>query len=122
MSKLWEKISTMGQNAAPEKPEVKENIAQPGDKVMHRASDTHGVVTAVEKIGNVPTLSVECADGRMIRGLDRKEFVFAGEAGYTEPVARTVAAGPDHAGANPVEPMPKIEGEISSESILEKLS
>ncbi len=122
MSKLWDKISTAGQNASPEKAEAKEAVAQPGDKAMHRASGMHGVVTAVEKIGNVLTLSVECADGRMIRGLDRKEFVFAGEAGYTEPVVRTIAAGPGHAGANPVEPMPKIEGEISSESILEKLS
>jgi hypothetical protein len=120
MSKLWEKISTMGQNAAPEKIEAKENVALPGHKVMHRASGAHGVVTAVEKIGNVLTLSVECADGRMIRGLDRKEFAFAGEAGYTTPPVRTAAAGP--ADANPVEPMPKIEGEISSESILEKLS
>jgi|SRR5271156_726214 hypothetical protein len=119
MSKLWDKISTIGQNAEPEKPEVKENIAQPGDKVMHRASGTHGVVTAVEKIGNVLTLSVECADGRMIRGLDRKEFVFAGEAGYTTPPVQTVAAAPVGQAA---EPMPKIEGEISSESILEKLS
>jgi hypothetical protein len=118
MSKLWEKISTMGQNAAPEKPEVKENIAQPGDQVMHRASGAHGVVTAVETIGNVLTLSVECADGRMLRGLDRKEFAFAGEAGYTTPPVRTAATAPAHA----VEPMPKIEGEISSESILEKLS
>ena len=118
MSKLWEKISTMGQNAAPEKPEAKESIAQPGDKVMHRASGTHGVVTAVETIGNVLTLSVECADGRMIRGLDRKEFAFAGEAGYTAPPVRTVAAPVGQA----AEAMPKIEGEISSESILEKLS
>jgi len=118
MSKLWEKISTKGQNAAPEEPEVKESIAQPGDKVMHRASGMHGVVAAVETIGNVLTLSVECADGRMIRGLDRKEFAFAGEAGYTTPPVQ-VAAPPVGAAA---EPMPKIEGEISSESILEKLS
>jgi len=123
MSKLWEKISTIGQNAPAEKDEVKQQVAQPGDKVMHRASGTHGVVTAVEKIGNVLTLSVETADGRMLRGLDRKEFVFAGEAGYTTPPpAKTVAGAPGHATANPVEPMPKIEGEISSESILEKLS
>lgn len=118
MSKLWEKISAIGQNAAPEKLEVKENIAQPGDKVMHRASGTHGVVTAVETIGNVLTLSVECADGRMIRGLDRKEFVFAGETGYTDPPVKTVAAPVGQA----AEAMPKIEGEISTESILEKLS
>src|SRR5271156_5865835 len=118
MSKLWDKISTIGQNAEPEKPEGKENIAQPGEKVMHRASATHGVVTAVEKIGNVLTLSVECADGRMIRGLDRKEFVFAGEAGYTPPPVQAAAAPVGQA----AEAMPKIEGEISSESILEKLS
>ncbi len=119
MSKLWEKISTIGQNATPEKPEAKQAVAQPGDKVMHRASGAHGVVTAVETIGGTLTLSVECANGRMLRGLDRKEFAFAGEAGYTEPPAKTVVAAPVGAAA---EPMPKIEGEISSESILEKLS
>jgi hypothetical protein len=118
MSKLWEKISTKGQNAAAEKPQAKESIAQPGDKVMHRASGTHGVVTAVEKIGAVLTLSVECADGRMIRGLDRKEFVFAGDEAYTAPPLPVAAAPVGQA----AEPMPKIEGEISSESILEKLS
>jgi hypothetical protein len=72
MTKLWEKISTIGQNAAPEKGEAKEATAQPGGKVMHRASGAHGVVTAVETIGNTLTLSVECANGRMLRGLDRK--------------------------------------------------
>jgi hypothetical protein len=118
MSKLWDKISTMGQNAAPEKTDAKENVAQPGDKVMHRASGAHGVVTAVETIGDTLTLSVECAHGRMLRGLDRKEFAFEGEAGYTTPPVQTVAAPVGQA----AEPMPKIEGEISSESILEKLS
>jgi hypothetical protein len=118
MSKLWQKISTIGHNASPEKTEAKENIAQPGDKVMHRSSGVHGVVTAVETIGEVLTLSVECADGRMLRGLDRKEFAFAGEEAYTPPPVQTVAAPVGQA----AEPMPKIEGEISSESILEKLS
>jgi hypothetical protein len=118
MSKIWEKISTIGQNAPPEKTESKEAVAQPGDKVMHRASGTHGVVTAVETIGDTLTLSVECANGRMLRGLDRKEFAFAGEPGYIAPPVQAVAA-PVGAAA---EPMPKIEGEISSESILEKLS
>lgn len=118
MSKLWEKISTIGQNVSPEKTESKEAIAQTGDKVMHRASGTHGVVTAVETIGDTLTLSVECANGRMLRGLDRKEFAFAGEPGYVAPPVQAVAA-PVGAAA---EPMPKIEGEISSESILEKLS
>jgi hypothetical protein len=118
MSKLWEKISTIGQNAAPEKDEAKEAIAQPGDKVMHRASGAHGVVTAVETIGDTLTLSVECANGRMIRGLDRKEFAFAGEAGYAAPPVQAVAQPVGQA----AEPMPKMEGEISSESILEKLS
>jgi hypothetical protein len=50
--------------------------------------------------------------------LDRKEFAFAGEPGYVAPPVQAVAA-PVGAAA---EPMPKIEGEISSESILEKLS
>ena len=81
MSKLWEKISTIGGNVPPEKSESKEAVAQPGDKVMHRASGAHGVVTAVETIGGTPTLSVECANGRMLRGLDRKEFAFAGRGG-----------------------------------------
>jgi hypothetical protein len=120
MSKLWDKISTIGQNAAPEQTESKETVARPGDKVMHRSSGAHGVVTAVETIGDTLTLSVECANGRMLRGLDRKEFVFEGDAGYTAPpVQQAVAAAPVGAAA---EPMPKIEGEISSESILEKLS
>lgn len=119
MSKLWEKLSTIGGNASPEKSEAKETIAQPGDKVMHRASGAHGVVTAVETIGDTLTLSVECANGRMIRGLDRKEFAFAGEAGYAAPPVQTVAPAPVGQAA---EPMPKMEGEISSESILEKLS
>jgi hypothetical protein len=118
MSKLWEKISTMGQNASPETTESQETVAQPGDKVMHRASGTHGVVTAVETIGDVLTLTVECAHGRMLRGLDRKEFAFEGEAAYVAPPVQTVAAPVGQA----AEPMPKIEGEISSESILEKLS
>jgi hypothetical protein len=119
MSRLWDKISTIGRNALPEKAEAKENIAQPGDKVMHRASGAHGVVTAVETIGDTLTLSVDCANGRMLRGLDRKEFAFAGEAGYTAPPVQSVAAVPVGQAA---EPMPKVEGEISSESILEKLS
>ena len=118
MSKLWEKISTIGQNAAPEKGEAKQATAQPGDKVMHRASGAHGVVTAVETIGNTLTLSVECANGRMLRGLDRKEFAFAGEEGYTAP---PLQAAPKPVG-QAAEPMPKMEGAISSESILEKLS
>jgi hypothetical protein len=118
MSKLWQKISTIGQTPAPDKSAPQENLARPGDKVMHRASGTHGVVTAVETIGNVLTLSVECADGRMLRGLDRKEFAFAGEDSYTAPPAPTVAAPVGQA----AEPMPKIEGKISTESILEKLS
>jgi hypothetical protein len=118
MSKLWDKISTAGQNASPEKTEAKEAVAQPGDKVMHRASGMHGVVTAVETIGDTLTLSVECANGRMLRGLDRKEFAFEGEAAYVAPPVQAVAAPVGQA----AEPMPKIEGEISSESILEKLS
>jgi hypothetical protein len=118
MSKIWDKISTMGQNAAPEKTEAKEIVAQPGDKVMHRASGAHGVVTAVETIGDALTLSVECANGRMLRGLDRKEFAFAGDAAYTAPPVAVALAPVGQA----AEPMPKIEGEISSESILEKLS
>ena len=119
MSKLWEKISTLGQNASPEQTESKETVALPGDKVMHRASGTHGVVTAVETIGDVLTLTVECAHGRMLRGLGRKEFAFEGEAAYVAPPVQTVVAAPVGQAA---EPMPKIEGEISSESILEKLS
>jgi hypothetical protein len=119
MSKIWEKISTIGQHAPPETTESKEAVAQPGDKVMHRASGAHGVVTAVETIGDALTVSVECANGRMLRGLDRKEFAFAGEAGYTAPPVQAVAAAPVGQAA---EPMPKIEGEISSESIVEKLS
>jgi hypothetical protein len=119
MSKLWQKISTMGQDASPEKPEAKKIIAKSGDKVMHRSSGAHGVVTAIETIGDVLTLSVECTDGRMLRGLDRKEFAFPGEEAYTTPPpAPTAAAAHAHA----AEPMPKIEGEISTESILEKLS
>src|ERR1700688_4835338 len=109
MSKLWEKISTIGQNAPPEKGEAKEAIAQPGDKVMHRASGAHGVVTAVETIGETLTLSVECTNGRMLRGLDRKEFAFAGDEAYTAPPV-PVAAPPVGQAA---EPMPKIEGESS---------
>src|ERR1700733_6123437 len=118
MSKLWDKISTAGQNESSEKTEAKQATAQPGDKVMHRASGAHGVVTAVETIGNTLTLSVECANGRMLRGLDRKEFAFAGEEVYTAP---PVQAAPKPVG-QAAEPMPKMEGAISSESILEKLS
>lgn len=118
MSKLWEKISTIGGNVPPEKSESKEAVAQPGDKVMHRASGAHGVVTVVETIGGTPTLSVECANGRMLRGLDRKEFAFAGEEGYTAPPVQAAAAPVGQA----AEPMPKMEGEISGESLLEKLS
>jgi hypothetical protein len=118
MSKLWEKISTIGQNAAPEKGETKETIAQPGDKVMHRTSGAHGVVTAVETIGGALTLSVECANGRMLRGLDRKEFAFAGDEAYTPPPVQAAPAPVGQA----AESMPKMEGQISSESILEKLS
>jgi hypothetical protein len=118
MSKLWDKISTIGGNAAPEKGEAKETIAQPGDKVMHRASGAHGVVTAVETIGDTLTLSVECANGRMLRGLDRKEFAFAGEEGYVAPAVQAAPAPVGQA----AEPMPKLEGEISGESLLEKLS
>jgi hypothetical protein len=118
MSKLWEKISTIGGNASPEKSEAKEAIARPGDKVMHRASGTHGVVTAVETIGDTLTLSVECTNGRMLRGLDRKEFAVAGEDGYTAPPVQAVAKPVGQA----AEAMPKMEGEISGESLLEKLS
>jgi hypothetical protein len=118
MSKLWDKISTAGQNESSEKTEAKEAVAQPGDKVMHRASGMHGVVAAVETIGDTLTLSVECANGRMLRGLDRKEFAFAGDEAYTAPPVPVAAAPVGQA----AEPMPKIEGEISGESILEKLS
>ena len=118
MSKLWEKISTIGGNASPEKSEAKEAIAQPGDKVMHRASGVHGVVTAVETIGGTLTLSVECTSGRMLRGLDRKEFAFVGDEAYTAPPVQAVAKPVGQA----AEPMPKMEGEISGESLLEKLS
>jgi hypothetical protein len=118
MSKLWKKISTIGQNASGEAGEAKETVAQPGDKVMHRASGIHGVVTAVETIGDTLTLTVECANGRMLRGLDRKEFAFAGEEGYSAPPVQVVAKPVGQA----AEPMPKMEGAISSESILEKLS
>jgi hypothetical protein len=118
MSKLWDKISTAGPSASPEKTDAKEAVAQPGDKVMHRASGMHGAVTAVETIGGTLTLSVECANGRMLRGLDRKEFAFEGEAAYVAPPVQKVAAPVGQA----AEPMPKIEGEISGESILEKLS
>jgi hypothetical protein len=86
--------------------------------VMHRASGAHGVVTAVETIGGTLTLSVECTNGRTLRGLDRKEFAFEGEEGYTAP---PVQAAPKPVG-QAAEPMPKMEGAISSESILEKLS
>ena len=118
MSKLWEKISTIGRTPAPEKTSPQEKIAQPGDKVMHRSSRTHGVVTAVETIGNVLTLSVECANGRMLRGLDCKEFAFRGRRSLHSAARATVAAPVGQA----AEAMPKIEGEISTESILEKLS
>jgi hypothetical protein len=118
MSRLWQKISTMGQDASPEKPEAKKIIAKSGDKVMHRSSGAHGVVTAVETIGDVLTLSVECADGRMLRGLDRKEFAFAGDEAYTAPPVQAAAAPVGQS----AEPMPKMEGKISTESILEKLS
>jgi hypothetical protein len=60
----------------------------------------------------------ERANGRMLRGLDRKEFAFEGEEGYTAP---PVQAAPKPVG-QAAEPMPKMEGAISSESILEKLS
>ena len=116
MSKLWEKISTIGQNSSADKKEAQQQIAQPGDNVVHQASGARGVVTAVETIGGVLTLSVECADGRMLRGLDRKEFIFAIDQPHAAPAAHAAAPSPA------VEPMPKIEGEISSESILEKLS
>ena len=119
MSNLWRKISSMGQNDSSRKSEDKQPAAQPGDRVIHRASGGHGVVTAVETIGNVLTLSVECDDGRILRGLDRKEFVFDGDAAYTPPVAPAPKAA---ASAPATEPMPKMEGEISSEAILEKLS
>ena len=118
MSKLGDKISTIGENAAPEKGEAKEAIAQPGDKVMHRASGAHGVVTAVETIGGTLTLSVECTNGRMLRGLDRKEFAFVGDEAYTAPAVQAAPAPVGQA----AEPMPKMEGEISGESLLEKLS
>jgi hypothetical protein len=118
MSKLWDKISTIGGNASSEKSEAKEAIAQPGDKVMHRASGAHGVVTAVETIGDTLTLSVECANGRMLRGLDRKEFAFVGDEAYTAPAVQAAPAPVGQA----AEPMPKMEGEISGESLLEKLS
>jgi hypothetical protein len=118
MSKLWEKISTLGQNASPEKGETKETTAQPGDKVMHRTSGAHGVVTAVETIGGALTLSVECANGRVLRGLDRKEFAFAGDEAYSPPPVQAAPAPVGQA----AEPMPKMEGQISNESILEKLS
>lgn len=118
MSKLWEKISTIGQNSSAEKKEAQQQIAQPGDHVIHQASGARGVITAVETIGGVLTLSVECDNGRMLRGLDRKEFIFATDQPHAAPGAHAAAPAP----APAAEPMPKIEGEISSESILEKLS
>jgi hypothetical protein len=117
MSNLWRKISAIGQNESAQKTEIEKQPVKPGDRVIHQASGAHGIVTAVETIGNVLTLSVECTDGRNLRGLDRKEFILAGEEGFTTPPPHQTAAP-----APKTEPMPKLEGEISSESILEKLS
>jgi hypothetical protein len=125
MNTLWQKIKAPSQNLALKKSSDSEDahIPKPGDSVLH-SSGAHGVVTAVETIGNVQTLSIECADGRKLRGLDRREFTLAGPAVIAAPVAQPVAAVAAPAAPIPVaEPMPKIEGDgISPESILDELA
>lgn len=127
MNTLWQKIKAPSQNLALKKSSDSEDahIPKPGDSVLH-SSGAHGVVTAVETIGNVQTLSIECADGRKLRGLDRREFTLAGPAMIAAPVAQPAAADAVAAPAAPspaAEPMPKIEGDgISPESILDELA
>ena len=125
MNTLWQKIKAPSQNLALKKTSDSEDahIPKPGDSVLH-SSGAHGVVTAVETIGNVQTLSIECADGRKLRGLDRREFTLAGP--IATPVAQPASADAVAAPAAPspaAEPMPKIEGDgISPESILDELA
>jgi hypothetical protein len=125
MNTLWQKIKAPAQNLALKKTSDGEDahIPKPGDSVLH-SSGAHGVVTAVETIGNVQTLSIECADGRKLRGLDRREFTLAGPAVIAAPVAQPAAAVAAPAAPIPAaEPMPKIEGDgISPESILDELA
>jgi hypothetical protein len=125
MNTLWQKIKAPSQSLALKKSSDSEDahIPKPGDSVLH-SSGAHGVVTAVETIGNVQTLSIECADGRKLRGLDRREFTLAGPAMIAAPVAQPAAAVAAPAAPIPAaEPMPKIEGDgISPESILDELA
>jgi len=120
MSTLWQKIKAPSQRLALKKTGESDgaHIPKPGDSVLH-SSGAHGVVTAVETIGNVQTLSIECPDGRKLRGLDRGEFTLASPVVIAPAVAVTTPAVPI-----PVaEPMPKIEGDgISPESILDELA
>jgi hypothetical protein len=125
MNTLWQKIKAPSQNLALKKTSDSENahIPKPGDSVLH-SSGAHGVVTAVETIGNVQTLSIECADGRKLRGLDRREFTLASPEVIPTPVVLPAAAVAAPVAPTPVaEPMPKIEGDgISPESILDELA
>jgi hypothetical protein len=87
-----------------------------GDKVIHKVSNQLGVVTAVETIGAMLTLSVDLASGRKMRGVARSEFMLANHerpAGLTAP--RPVEP--------PSEPI-KISGAadgVSMDSILDEL-
>jgi hypothetical protein len=119
MNSLWQKITTPAQNLTPNKAAEKAYVPKPGDNVLH-SSGANGVVTAVETIGNVQTLSIECAGGRKLRGLDRREFTLASAEVMAASAAQPAAA---CAPVPAAEPMPKIEGDgISPESILDELA
>src|ERR1700679_3647818 len=124
MSTLWQKIKAPSQNLALNKTGESDDaqVPKPGDCVLH-SSGAHGVVTAVETIGNVQTLSIECADGRKLRGLDRREFTPAGPMVFAPPVAQPAAVATLAAPIPDAEPMPKMEGDgISPDSILDELA
>ena len=127
MNTLWQKIKAPAQNLGLKKTSDGDdaNIPKPGDSVLH-SSGAHGVVTAVETIGNVQTLSIECEDGRKLRGLDRREFTPASPVVLPPPVVQPAVAVEVAAPAAPIpvaEPMPKIEGDgISPDSILDELA
>jgi hypothetical protein len=125
MNTLWQKIKAPSQNLALKKTSDSEgaHIPKPGDSVLH-SSGARGVVTAVETIGNVQTLSIECADGRKLRGLDRREFTLAGPEVIVPSVPQPAAVVAAPSAPTPAaEPMPKIEGDgISPDSILDELA
>lgn len=105
---------------APVSADTKKYVPKVGDKVIHNGSQQRGRVVAVETIGGTLTLAVEFLNGRKCSGLSRLEFTLANNEVFA-PVSKVDVVERFNT-TLPAPEMPKLEGTISTESILEELS